>query len=43
MCLFLKNLEIRIVVTALVEINDLGGFQQTSWIVAAYLLGCVGK
>lgn len=43
MCLFLTNLEIPIVVTALVGItNDLGGFQQTSWIVAAYLLGYVG-
>ena len=31
-------------VTALVGItNDLGGFQQTSWIVAAYLLGYVGE
>ena len=44
MCLFLTNLEIPIVVTALVGItNDLGGFQLSSWIVAAYLLGYVGK
>ena len=44
MCLFLTNLEIPIVVTALVGItNDVGGFQLTSWIVAAYLLGYVGQ
>ena len=39
----LANLEIPIVITALVGItDDLGGFQRASWIVAAYLLGYVG-
>ena len=43
-CLFLTNLEIPIVVTALVGItDDLGGLQKSSWIVAAYLLGYVGR
>lgn len=43
MCLFLTNLEIPIVVTALVGItNDIGGFSKVSWIIAAYLLGYVG-
>lgn len=43
MCLFLTNLEIPIVVTALTGItNDLGGFKHSSWIVAAYMLGYVG-
>lgn len=44
MCLFLTNMESTIVVTALIGItNDLGGFQLSSWIIAAYLLGYVGK
>ncbi|KAF2230324.1 MFS general substrate transporter [Viridothelium virens] len=43
LCLFLTSLEIPIVVTALVKITtNLGGFRQSSWIVAAYLLGYVG-
>jgi len=43
LCLFLTNLEIPIVTTALVGItNDLGGFDKSSWIISAYLLGYVG-
>lgn len=43
LCLFLTNLEIPIVTTALVGItNDLGGFNKSSWIISAYLLGYVG-
>lgn len=43
MCLFLTNLEIPIVTTALVGMTmDLGGFSQINWIISAYLLGYVG-
>ncbi|KAI4189457.1 MAG: hypothetical protein LQ348_003790 [Seirophora lacunosa] len=43
LCLFLTNLEIPIVTTALVGItDDLGGFDRSSWIISAYLLGYVG-
>lgn len=43
MCLFLTNLEIPVVSTSLVAITgQLGGFDKTSWIVSAYLLGYVG-
>ncbi|KAI1325561.1 MFS general substrate transporter [Xylariaceae sp. FL0255] len=42
-CLFLVNLEIPIVTTALVSIsNDLSAFNKSSWVVSAYLLGYVG-
>lgn len=44
MCLFLTNLEIPIVTTALVGITtDLGGFDRANWITSAYLLGYVGE
>ena len=44
MCLFLTNLEVPIVVTALGGIaRDLGHFNQSNRFVAAYLLGYVGK
>lgn len=44
MCLFLTNLEIPIVTTALVDItSELGGFNKASWIISAYLLGYSGK
>ncbi|KAF3001622.1 hypothetical protein E8E14_007659 [Neopestalotiopsis sp. 37M] len=43
MCLFLTNLEIPIVTTALVDItSELGGFNKASWIISAYLLGYSG-
>ncbi|KAJ2971514.1 hypothetical protein NUW58_g9397 [Xylaria curta] len=43
LCLFLTNLEIPIVVTALVDItNQLGGFSESNWVVSAYLLGYAG-
>ncbi|KAI1267056.1 MFS multidrug transporter-like protein [Xylariaceae sp. FL1019] len=42
-CMFIVNLEIPIVTTALVSIGDgLGGFDKTSWVISAYLLGYVG-
>ncbi|PCH08139.1 Major facilitator superfamily domain, general substrate transporter [Penicillium occitanis (nom. inval.)] len=42
MCLFLTNLEIPIVTTALINITtDLGGFDHVNWITSAYLLGYV--
>ncbi|KAI1254222.1 hypothetical protein MGN70_004618 [Eutypa lata] len=42
-CLFLTNLEIPIATTALVHITeDLGGFDKSSWVISAYLLGYVG-
>lgn len=44
MCLFLTNLEIPIVTTALIDITtDLGGFDHVNWITSAYLLGYVGE
>lgn len=44
MCLFLTNLEIPIATTALVDITeDLGGFDKSSWVISAYLLGYVGR
>jgi MFS family permease len=43
MCLFLTNVEIPIVTTALVSITDeFGGFDKASWVISAYLLGYVG-
>jgi MFS family permease len=42
--LFLVNLEISIVTTSLVAIaNDLGGFENLSWVMSSYLLGYAGK
>lgn len=44
LCLFLTNLEIPIVTTALIGITDeLGGFNKASWVISAYLLGYVGE
>jgi len=41
--MFLVNLEVPVVITALVSItDDLKGFDNVGWIVAAYLLGYVG-
>ncbi|KAL4936753.1 hypothetical protein BDV06DRAFT_216420 [Aspergillus oleicola] len=43
MCLFLTNLEIPIVSTALISItNDLSGLDKVYWITTAYMLGYVG-
>ncbi|PVH92041.1 MFS multidrug transporter-like protein [Periconia macrospinosa] len=43
MYLFLQNIEIPIVVTALVSItDDIKGYGRVHWIVSAYLLGYVG-
>lgn len=40
LALFLAGLESTIIGTSLISItNELGGFQRSSWIVAAYLLG----
>ncbi|RYP64797.1 hypothetical protein DL770_009128 [Monosporascus sp. CRB-9-2] len=40
--MFIVNLEIPVVVTALVAItDDLGGFESVAWVVASYLLGYV--
>ncbi|ROV86862.1 hypothetical protein VMCG_10813 [Cytospora schulzeri] len=40
MVLFLSNLEIPVVTTALVGISDdLGGFRKASWVTTSYLLG----
>lgn len=42
--MFLTNLEVPVVTTALVAItNDLGSFDNAAWVVASYLLGYVGK
>ncbi|KAJ2998822.1 hypothetical protein NUW58_g206 [Xylaria curta] len=41
--MFLVNLEIPVVITALVAItDDLRGFENAGWVVASYLLGYVG-
>ncbi|KAI0490482.1 putative multidrug resistance protein fnx1 [Xylaria cf. heliscus] len=41
--MFLVNLEVPVVITALVAItNDLGGFEDVGWVVSGYLLGYVG-
>jgi hypothetical protein len=41
---FMVNLEIPVVVTALVAItNDLSGFNDLSWVISSYLLGYVGQ
>lgn len=41
--LFLVNLEVTIVSTSLIAItNDLGGFNETSWIVSGYLITYTG-
>ncbi|KAH7413975.1 MFS multidrug transporter-like protein [Phaeosphaeria sp. MPI-PUGE-AT-0046c] len=41
--LFLTNLEIPVVTTALISItDDLGGLDHSAWVVSAYLLGYVG-
>ncbi|TRX98985.1 hypothetical protein FHL15_000327 [Xylaria flabelliformis] len=41
--MFLVNLEVPVVITALVSITkDLQGFENVSWVVASYLLGYVG-
>ncbi|KAI1740696.1 putative multidrug resistance protein fnx1 [Xylaria scruposa] len=41
--MFLVNLEVPVVITALVSItSDLRGFENVSWVVASYLLGYVG-
>lgn len=43
MCLFLTNLEIPIVSTALISItDDLSGLDKVYWITTAYMLGYVG-
>lgn len=40
LALFLAAMESTIISTSLISItNELGGFQRSSWIVAAYLLG----
>ena len=40
LALFLAGIESTIISTTLISItNELGGFQQSSWIVTAYLLG----
>ncbi|OTA83132.1 hypothetical protein M434DRAFT_36824 [Hypoxylon sp. CO27-5] len=40
--MFLTNLEVPVVITALVAItNDLSGFENVGWVVASYLLGYV--
>ena len=42
--MFIVNLEVPVVVTALVVItNDLGGFDSVGWVVSSYLLGYVGS
>lgn len=42
--MFLTNLEVPVVTTALVAItNDLGSFDNAGWVVASYLLGYVGR
>ncbi|KAI1351016.1 putative multidrug resistance protein fnx1 [Xylaria sp. FL0043] len=41
--MFLVNLEVPVIITALVSItNDLKGFENVAWVVASYLLGYVG-
>ncbi|KAI0399317.1 putative multidrug resistance protein fnx1 [Xylaria palmicola] len=41
--MFLVNLEVPVVITALVAItNDLQGFENVGWVVSSYLLGYVG-
>ncbi|RYC59484.1 hypothetical protein CHU98_g6719 [Xylaria longipes] len=41
--MFLVNLEVPVVITALVAItNDLQGFEDVGWVVSSYLLGYVG-
>ncbi|KAI8952024.1 putative multidrug resistance protein fnx1 [Xylaria longipes] len=41
--MFLVNLEVPVVITALVSItSDLQGFENVAWVVASYLLGYVG-
>lgn len=43
MCLFLTNLEIPIVTTALMSITEeIGGLDKVYWIIAGYMLGYVG-
>lgn len=43
MVLFLSNLEIPVVTTALVGISDeLGEFRKTPWVTTSYLLGYAG-
>ncbi|TVY80405.1 MFS thioclapurine efflux transporter tcpA [Lachnellula suecica] len=43
LAIFLTNLEIPIVTTALISItNDLQGFNNVNWIITSYLLGYVG-
>ncbi|KAI5917481.1 MFS multidrug transporter-like protein [Camillea tinctor] len=42
-CLFITNIEIPIVTTALVSISgDLEGFNKASWVITAYMLGYIG-
>ena len=42
--MFIVNLEVPVVITALVAItNELGGFGRIGWVVASYLLGYVGS
>jgi hypothetical protein len=44
MVLFLSNLEIPVVTTALVGISDeLGDFKKASWVTTSYLLGYAGR
>ncbi|KAI1117373.1 putative multidrug resistance protein fnx1 [Nemania sp. NC0429] len=41
--MFLVNLEVPVVITALVAItNDLQGFENVGWVISSYLLGYVG-
>ncbi|KAI1753641.1 putative multidrug resistance protein fnx1 [Xylaria castorea] len=41
--MFLVNLEVPVVITALVTItNDLQGFEDVGWVISSYLLGYVG-
>lgn len=42
--MFIVNLEVPVVITALVAItDDLGGFESIGWVIASYLLGYVGE
>lgn len=44
--MFMTNMEIPVLITALVAITqDLGGFDDVSWVVSSYLLGyvCMSK
>lgn len=41
--MFIVNLEVPVVITALVAItDDISGFENIGWVIASYLLGYVG-